>query len=417
MSIVECMGYEPSPQATYCERTSDARALELNVCRFFCIIYGDFFIHSDHVETMRTLFRTFHTYSLAYLLACIAVVCVLTLFPFNFTQSNNAVFSDGLTLAVPGTAYAVHPHEALSSLYQFTILLHCTPDEGDVRGTGRIFSFARNFSDQNFAIAQYHSALNVQFFSRESRQFNEVTVDTVFKTRTPVWIAITFTGETVRCYVNGVKRDERRTGPMALTQWNAAYPLVVGTDPNGGLQWEGVIHSAAIFDRSMSKAELRKPGLIFKKYSSIIHYDFSKGHAQYLRSTGTDGDSLYVPARYQPYDRLTLFDTFRYLGKQRLYIRDIVANIFFFLPIGFFSAMLLGRSFKKIISIIVLSVIIGCVLSVSVELLQIYLPSRFSSMLDVLSNTSGAALGALAGYYLLNKGVHNGERRLAEDRS
>jgi len=259
---------------------------------------------------------------------------------------------------------------------------------------GRILSSAKDGWDQNFAISQWGRDLNIQFFSRSSRQFNELTVNDVFATMKPVWIAITFNGETLRCYVDGVKKAERRTGPMALTQWKAEYPLVVGTDPNGGQQWEGNLHRAAIFDRTFTRADLRRPGLIFKHYSSIIHYNFDKGHTPYVRSTGTDADSMYVPPLYTPYDRITLFDTYRLLGKQRLYVRDIIANIFFFLPVGFFSSMLFGRRLKKIFFSTLLSVIFGLLLSACVEYLQIGLPSRFSSMFDVVSNTAGAVVGA-----------------------
>ncbi len=372
-----------------------------------------------HIEAMRLLFRSLLIYPLPYLLACVAGVGLLTLFPFNFRQPNNAVISDGLTLSYPGTAYAAHPHEALSSLYHFTIVLHCTPKAGEPGRIGRILSSAKDGWSQNFAITQWGRGLNIQFFSRDSRQFNEMTVENVFATRAPVWIAITFNGETLRCYVNGVKKAERHTGPMALAQWKAEYPLVVGTDPNGGLQWEGSLHRAAIFDRTFSRGDLRRPGLIFKHYSSIIHYNFDKGHTPYVRSTGTDADSMYVPPLYKPYDRITLLDTYRLLGKQRLYVRDIIANIFFFLPVGFFSAMFLGRSFKNSIAIVILSVIFGLLLSACVECLQIDLPSRFSSMFDVVSNTAGAAIGAAIAlrFTNYNQGTYNDERRLAEDRS
>ena len=352
---------------------------------------------------MRTLFRSFQTHPLFYLLVCVLGIGVLTLYPFNFRQRNNAVAADGLSIMPPGTAYTLHSHEALSSLYQFTILLDVTPEVEDLNRVGRILSSAKDFSSQNFAIAQWHNSLNIQFFSRESRQFNEMTVNDVFRKGKPVSIAITFNGATLRCYLNGIKKTERRTGPMALTLWDAAYPLVVGTDPNGTMQWEGVLHTAAIFDRAFKGSELQKPALIFKRYSSIIHYDFDRRQSPLIPSTGTDTGSLYIPALYQPYDRITLFDTFHFLGRQRLYVRDIVANIIFFLPVGFFSATLFRRSFKKIISIIFLSAAIGASLSITVELLQITLPSRYSSMIDVFSNTTGTALGALGALKLRKK--------------
>ena len=162
---------------------------------------------------------------------------------------------------------------------------------------------------------------------------------------------------------------------------------------------------------------LYRPVLILNKYSSIIHYEFDRGSALSFRSTGTDRDSLFVPALFRPYDRLTLFDTFLFLGRQGLYVRDLVANIFFFLPVGYFSAMFLWLRRMKIVRIITLSVIAGLLLSVSVELLQIFLPSRYSSMVDVLSNTAGTAIGAMAGLIHSIKGMYDDKQRNVEDRS
>ncbi len=366
---------------------------------------------------MRTHQTPFQRYPLRFLLCCVLCFYILTLYPYNFRQNNNAVFSVGLSLTSPGTGYTTHPHEALAQLYQFTILLHLSPETDDLGRTGRIFSSAKDFYSQNFAISQVRNTLTIQLFSRDSRHYNEVTIPDVFRTKDPLWIAITFTGDILRCYVNGVKKSERKTGPMALTQWDAADPLVVGTDPNGLLQWEGILHTVAILDRSCTETELQRPVLIFKKYSSIIHYEFDQGRTLYVRSSGTDADSLYVPALYQPYSKVTLFDTFHFLGKQRLSVRDIAANILFFLPVGFFSTLFFGRGVNTKAAIITLSVIMGMSLSVSAEVLQIFLPSRYSSMIDVLSNTMGTAFGAIAGLIHSNKGMHDDQRRNVEDRS
>ena len=344
---------------------------------------------------MRILLRSFHTYPFRYLVVCVLGAYFLTLYPFNFLQRNKvAALTNGLSFVMPATAYTLHPHEALSYLYQFTFLLHVTPATDDVGRAAHIMCSGNDEWSQNFSINQWHNHLNVQFFNRESKQFNELTIPEIFKKNKPSWIALTFNGTTIRCYVDGVKKAERKTGPMALTQWDSASAIVFGTDASGRQQWEGAIHSAAIFDRAFKAAELKKPDLIFTKYSSIIHYEFGGRASGYLRSTGRDRDSVCIPELFTPYCRSTLLDTFRVLGRQRLDVRDIVANIFFFLPMGYFFALALRRRCHSVLSFIMLSIGFGLMLSVSMESLQILLPSRFSSMVDVLSNTTGTAIGA-----------------------
>lgn len=77
---------------------------------------------------------------------------------------------------------------------------------------------------------------------------------------------------------------------------------------------------------------------------------------------------------------------------------DIFANIAGYVPLGFL--MLLGlnrkpRTFDKI-----LVVVICLLVSLSLEAMQTFLPSRVPSKMDVLTNSIGAAVGVLLGIYV-----------------
>ncbi|RFA21775.1 VanZ family protein [Subtercola boreus] len=65
------------------------------------------------------------------------------------------------------------------------------------------------------------------------------------------------------------------------------------------------------------------------------------------------------------------------------------ANVAMFLPIGLFLLLLLGRRQWW------LAIVIGFVMTVSIEVAQLYLPGRVSDLRDVVSNTTGATLGVL----------------------
>ena len=74
---------------------------------------------------------------------------------------------------------------------------------------------------------------------------------------------------------------------------------------------------------------------------------------------------------------------------------DCVANFFFFLPFGFLGALSFGRGLKWRWWA---AAAVAALLSGGLETLQSYLPTRVSSLRDVLLNTVGAAVGAgLAG--------------------
>lgn len=75
---------------------------------------------------------------------------------------------------------------------------------------------------------------------------------------------------------------------------------------------------------------------------------------------------------------------------------DLVANVAVYLPLGFFLCLGL-RSLRGRITAFVLATLCGALLSLSLETLQNWLPSRVPSNLDLACNTLGAALGALLG--------------------
>ena len=69
---------------------------------------------------------------------------------------------------------------------------------------------------------------------------------------------------------------------------------------------------------------------------------------------------------------------------------DVVANVLLFLPLGFLFRVSAPRSVGH-----VLTVVAACLVSLTFESLQLFLPGRFASPVDVMSNTLGAGLGSL----------------------
>jgi len=66
---------------------------------------------------------------------------------------------------------------------------------------------------------------------------------------------------------------------------------------------------------------------------------------------------------------------------------DALLNVMLFVPLG----LLLGASRRSVVQVLG----VGLVLSSSIELAQHFIPGRYSNLGDVLSNTSGAGVGAL----------------------
>lgn len=75
---------------------------------------------------------------------------------------------------------------------------------------------------------------------------------------------------------------------------------------------------------------------------------------------------------------------------------DFIANVFLYMPLGFFALMAMRESVGKCARL-AQAVLIALAVCVPVELLQHYVVGRVTSMADVYANALGAALGAFVG--------------------
>jgi glycopeptide antibiotics resistance protein len=83
-------------------------------------------------------------------------------------------------------------------------------------------------------------------------------------------------------------------------------------------------------------------------------------------------------------------------------LKDVAINIIGFVHLGFFFPAWLRRV-KNLPapSVYGITLLIGICLSLAVELVQVYLPARDSSLMDVFSNILGTALGVFIFEYAL----------------
>jgi VanZ family protein len=93
---------------------------------------------------------------------------------------------------------------------------------------------------------------------------------------------------------------------------------------------------------------------------------------------------------------------------------DAVVNILGYMPFGSLIVFSLYPKVSRVWSILI-AIICGCAMSLLMESVQYFLPSRVTSLLDLITNAAGSVLGALLGGLLLSLILENG--RLQQLRS
>ena len=79
----------------------------------------------------------------------------------------------------------------------------------------------------------------------------------------------------------------------------------------------------------------------------------------------------------------------------RFLLRDVALNLLLYMPLGLTAFLALARRHSRALAA-ALGILLGAALSTGVEIAQVYVPGRVSSLLDVTTNSLGTVAGVLA---------------------
>ena len=131
-------------------------------------------------------------------------------------------------------------------------------------------------------------------------------------------------------------------------------------------------------------------------------YLFNERSGELVHDYSGMGHDLMIPGVFQPMHRTVLGMPDKSIFFSRSNMKDIAINIVGFIPLGFFFTAWLRKAKNLDVWFVYgISLFLGIFLSLGIELAQAYLPTRDSSLLDVISNTIGTAVGIVLVQYAL----------------
>jgi VanZ family protein len=179
--------------------------------------------------------------------------------------------------------------------------------------------------------------------------------------------------------------------------------LVVANSPVLNDSWSGELKGLALYSRALTTPEVLQdykdwmrtgwPG-IAQGDGTVALYVFDERSGRVVRNHWGPGGDLVIPKRYVELHHTLLRSPWDEYSPDWGYWKDVLINIGGFMPLGFFCyAYLSSISLCRRLALV--TVIFGCIVSLTVEVLQTYLPTRDSGMTDVITNTLGTGLGIL----------------------
>lgn len=231
-----------------------------------------------------------------------------------------------------------------------------------------------------------------------------------FRQKTPIFIAIAAGPHKTAVYLDGhlVRASQR----FLLSNKNCKGRLIIGNSAVANTGWSGELRGLAIYNRELTGAEILrhyvtwtrkgKPDIANSEGNVWLYlFDEHRGrvvHNKAKLSAGAEaaalqGPDLYIPDRYLVVAPVFLEPPWNEFQPSWSYLEDALINIAGFIPLGFFFQAYFSE--RKIKRGAAAAIILGGIVSLTIEILQSYLPTRSSDMSDVITNTAGTLLGTM----------------------
>jgi hypothetical protein len=225
-------------------------------------------------------------------------------------------------------------------------------------------------------------------------------VDDAFRDGKSAFWTVTFSHSGTTVYRDGVLL---KRSPITPSPGEMSGQLVVGNSPIFSDSWSGVLRGLAIFDTALDRTQIVRHYASWSKGEApviasddhcIALYLFNEHAGQVVHNRVHSENDLYIPPKFLVLRQTILDPVWRAFNWSSGFWKDAFINVGGFIPFGcFFCAWFSARGAR---SPMLLASALGAAVSVLIELTQTQLPTRDSSLSDLINNTLGSVLGAAA---------------------
>ncbi|MCP5005813.1 MAG: hypothetical protein GY941_18040 [Planctomycetes bacterium] len=338
----------------------------------------------------------------------LTVILFITLYPFNFypdngihwIQGGTGLYFDGQGMAYTDPVFSSKDFSDPKSIsIELSLKNMREPNNWEVRD---IFSFYDGSAKPSLLISVW--GCNIFPSSRFEKSSNVYCLNKGRKNR-PFsrgklhFVTVTFSDIEKAVYIDGLLVEKKETVLGKNKFEGFLGRLLLGNSHNIERGWRGEIRGFALYDRVLDAEEVsrhyavsRKEGIraLIDTPGLKLLYPFNESSGNIAHNIVDETLPVHIHGR-----RIAFKEAFYYLPT--CWIGDFLLNIAFFIPLG--SVLLLVFNHRGIINttIGIVSVVFACgLLSLCIEISQLYIPGRAASIIDVVSNTTGAMLGSVS---------------------
>jgi hypothetical protein len=274
---------------------------------------------------------------------------------------------------------------------------------GLIMDSNTLFAFYTPSNPRLLSFCQAESDLEVRIESSaawRTVKSDRINVPDAFRDGKSAFWSITFGQSGTAIYRDGALIRKSRLSP---SRNDLSGRLVIGNSPIFNDSWSGVLRGLAIFDTTLGETQIKRHYESWTKAAApainsgdacIALYLFNEHSGRVVHNRVRTENDLFIPPNYLVLQQTVLDPVWRAFNWSRGFWQDAFINVAGFVPFGCFFCAYFGALGLRRPAL--LAVILGSAVSAFIELTQTQLPTRDSSMSDLINNILGSILGAAA---------------------
>ena len=339
---------------------------------------------------------------------CFGILCVMIVaafWPFEFHPSNHVTWlsdENGLRFGGNGVVLSQKSFEFTDCQSPAGASLELWLEPFQEKYSTALLSFSFSENPGRFRLRQSQNSLLILQEPLPTLYHSAMTslwVPYLFQAGRRSFIVISSGPQGTVVYLNGIAAEKSPT--FKMTQKDFSGRLIIGSSPVAYDTWRGKLMGLSLFCHEVTPAEVSehyqawltaKPESIKNDQPAAL-YAFSERGGSLVRNQVLSNPDLTIPRSFGIPYKPFLKAAWKEFYPNSVYLRDIFINIAGFVPLGFFFCIYFSCS-QTIQKAVVAAIILGAAFSLTIEVLQWFIPMRDSGTTDIVTNTLGTAIGA-----------------------
>lgn len=336
-------------------------------------------------------------------LVTLAIILTAGLWPFHAPANDVSWLgtAPGLRFGTYGSILTEAPFPLTEPTREHSLEIWL--EAGDLSDENTFLTFYRPASALRLALRQVGGGVNIDQCPLGTRigRCSHLSLAGVFRSSRPAFISVVAEATGTKVYVDG--KLSRTDSGFRCRSDEFAGILLIGDSPFHSDSWSGRLLGVGVYDVALTSTEVSRD---WENWTSdadpdftgmrppIALYLFNEKQGSIVRSRIPGAPPLIIPTHYTIIDETLLDPIWAEFNFGWGYWKNALINIGGFIPLGF--VFLTCCPVNRInIRTELLVVGLGFLVSLTIEVLQGFLPTRQSGTTDLITNTLGMATGVV----------------------